>query len=103
MTRRLSLSLTTALLAATLAVPSLTTPAIAADAPTHPTGLHVVGRIPGPDGGWDYASFDPVRRRVYVTHSDVVIAIDADTGKANLAFAKGYHLHAAVPVPGTDR
>ena len=39
---------------------------------------------------------------VYVTHSDVVIAIDADSGKANLAFAKGDHLHAAVPVPGTD-
>src|SRR5450432_2766974 len=102
MTRRLSLRLTTALFAATLAIPTLATQAFAADAPTHPTGLHVVGRIPGPDGGWDYASFDPARRRVYVTHADVVIAIDADTGKANLAFAPGTHLHAAVPVPGTD-
>ncbi len=96
MSRRLSLCLAAALLAAPLA-----SPAIAAD-PAHPTGLHVVGRIPGPDGGWDYASFDPVRRRVYVTHGTVVIAIDADSGKANPAFAKGNHLHAAVPVPGTD-
>ena len=100
MIRRLSLA--TALLAATLAIPSLATPALAADAAAHPTGLHVVGRIPGPDGGWDYASFDPARRRVYITHGDVVIAIDADTGKLDPAFATGSHLHAAVPVPGTD-
>jgi DNA-binding beta-propeller fold protein YncE len=96
-TNRLALALS----AATLFAAPIASPALAADA-AHPTGLHVVGRIPGPDGGWDYASFDPVRRRVYVTHSDVVIAIDADSGKANLAFAKGDHLHAAVPVPGTD-
>ena len=98
MTRRLA----AALLAAALAIPSFAGRAIAADAPTHPTGLHVVGRIAGPDGGWDYASFDPARRRVYITHGDVVIAIDADSGKLDPAFAAGSHLHAAVPVPGTD-
>jgi DNA-binding beta-propeller fold protein YncE len=98
MTRR---SLTTALLAAALAAPAFVGSATAADA-AHPTGLHVVGRIAGPDGSWDYASFDPARRRVYVTHGDVVIAIDADSGKLDPAFAKGSHLHAAVPVPGTD-
>jgi DNA-binding beta-propeller fold protein YncE len=43
-----------------------------------------------------------VRRRVYVAHQNVVIAIDADSGKANLAFAPGNHLHAVTPVPGTD-
>jgi hypothetical protein len=96
MTHRLALCLSAALFTA-----GLTGPVVAAE-PAHPTGLHVVGRIAGPDGGWDYASFDPARRRVYVTHSDVVLAIDADSGKANLAFAKGDHLHAAVPVPGTD-
>lgn len=101
MTRSTSLGLTAALLTALVGAP-LASPARAADAASQPTGLHVVGRIPGPDGGWDYASFDPHRRRVYVTHFDVVIAIEADSGKANLAFAKGSHLHAAVPVPGTD-
>jgi DNA-binding beta-propeller fold protein YncE len=95
-THRLALCLSVALLAA---IPAGAVPAAE---PAHPTGLHVVGRIPGPDGGWDYVSFDAAHRRVYVTHSDVVIAIDADTGKADLAFAKGDHLHAAVPVPGTD-
>ncbi len=67
------------------------------------SGLKIVQRIPGPDGGWDYASFDPVRRRVYVAHGDRVMLIDADTGKVTADFAKGDHLHAVVPVPGTDR
>jgi hypothetical protein len=59
----------------------------------HPSGMHVVSRIAGPDGGWDLVSFDAARRRVYVAHSSQVILIDADTGVANLAFAAGDHLH----------
>ena len=70
--------------------------------PAHPSSLRVVSRIPGPDGGWDYASFDPARRRIYVAHQNVVLAIDADTGKLDPAFAQGNRLHAVVPVPGTD-
>ncbi len=34
------------------------------------SGLKIVQRIAGPDGGWDYASFDPARRRVYVAHGE---------------------------------
>jgi DNA-binding beta-propeller fold protein YncE len=67
-----------------------------------PSGLQVVARIAGPDGGWDYASFDSARRRVYVAHGSRVMAIDADTGKMQPDFAAGDHLHAVVPVPGTD-
>lgn len=70
--------------------------------PTHASGLHVVGRIAGPDGAWDYASFDPVRRRVYVAHQNLVLAIDARTGGMTPAFAAGDRLHAVTPVPGTD-
>ncbi|MGI8841936.1 MAG: YncE family protein [Caulobacteraceae bacterium] len=66
-----------------------------------PSGLKVIARITGPDGGWDYASFDPGRRRVYVAHGSSVMAIDADTGKVTANFAAGAHLHAVVPVPGT--
>ena len=83
-----------AALAATIALPAL-----AADAP-HPSGLHVVSRIAGPDGGWDLASFDAAQGRVYVAHSSQVIAIDTNTGKANLTFATGDRLHAVIPIPG---
>ena len=68
-----------------------------------PSGLSVKARIAAPDAHWDYASFDPARRRVYVAHGDSVLMIEADTGKAWPDFAKGSHLHAVVPVPGTDR
>jgi len=66
------------------------------------SGLSVTAHIAGPDGGWDYASFDPARRRVYVAHGDKVMTIDADSGKVNGDFADGSRLHAVVPVPGTD-
>src|SRR5665213_339238 len=77
---------------------------VGADATAAPgaSGLAVVSRIDGPDGGWDYASFDPVRRRVYIAHGTQVLAIDADTGKLNPDFAPGDHLHAVVVVPGAD-
>src|SRR5215469_10166198 len=68
-----------------------------------PSGLKIIGRIAGPDGFWDYASFDPARRRVYVAHGDEVMMIEADSGKVHPAFAKGDHLHAVVPIPGTAR
>jgi len=65
-------------------------------------GLRVIAKIAGPDGGWDYASFDPARRRVYIAHGMQVTMIDADSGKVTPAFAAGDHLHAVVPVPGTN-
>jgi len=67
-----------------------------------PSGLHVVAKLPGPDGGWDYASFDPARRRVYVAHGTEVTAIEADTGEVTANFAPGDHLHAVLAIPGTD-
>lgn len=66
------------------------------------SGLAVVTRIAGPDGGWDYTSFDAARRRVYVAHGLKVMSIDVDTGTVNPDFATGQHLHAVVPVPGSD-
>jgi DNA-binding beta-propeller fold protein YncE len=94
--RRLSASLL-----ASVAMLVLAAPVGAQDAPG-PPGLKVVSRIAGPDGGWDYASFDPARRRIYVAHGDRVMAIDADTGAVTADFAQGAHLHAVVPVPGTN-
>ncbi len=64
--------------------------------------LRVIDKIAGPDGGWDYASFDPARRRVYVAHGAAVMMIEVDSGKVTPAFAAGDHLHAVVPVPGSN-
>ena len=66
------------------------------------SGLRVVDRIAGPDGHWDYASFDPARRRVYVAHGQSVMVIDADTGMAKADFAAGDHLHEVMAIPGAD-
>jgi hypothetical protein len=64
--------------------------------------LQVVERINGPDGGWDYASYDAAHRRIYVTHGTVVLAVDLATGKLNDSFAPGARLHEVVVVPGHD-
>jgi DNA-binding beta-propeller fold protein YncE len=64
------------------------------------SGLRVVASIAGPDGGWDYASFDSARRRVYIPHGTRVMVIEADGGKVNQDFAPGDHLHSVIAVPG---
>jgi DNA-binding beta-propeller fold protein YncE len=83
--------------AALLALAPAAAPAAPGAAP-----MKVIQRIPGPDGGWDYVSFDAARRRVYFSHGNVVLSLDVDSGKLNPAFAPGAGLHAIVPVPGTD-
>lgn len=61
--------------------------------------LSVVGTIPGPDGGWDYASIDQTARRLYVAHGDAVMAVDLDSGKVTPKVVDGKRLHAVVPLP----
>ena len=44
------------------------------------SGYHVAKTIPiGGDGGWDYATADPVARRIYISHDTHVVVLDADT------------------------
>lgn len=61
---------------------------------------HIVDRIPGPDGGWDYASYDPARDRVLVARTAAVTAVDLKTRAVNGAFAAAARGHAAFPVNG---
>ena len=63
------------------------------------TGYHVVDRIPGPDGGWDYVRVDAKNNRVMLTHGTSVMAVDLGT-KAVSTFAPGQRLHIALPVNG---
>jgi DNA-binding beta-propeller fold protein YncE len=47
-----------------------------------PGGYHVIKEIPiGGEGGWDYLTVDSAGRRLYVSHSDRVTAVDVDSGK----------------------
>ena len=60
----------------------------------------VTGKIVGADGGWDYATFDPVHRRLYVSRSDGVMALDVDTGKVTAKLVDLQRTHIALPVNG---
>jgi DNA-binding beta-propeller fold protein YncE len=64
------------------------------------SGYHVIDRIPGPDGGWDYASYDAARDRVLVARTEAVTAFDLKTRKVNPAFAAAARGHAAFPLNG---
>ncbi len=47
-----------------------------------PSGYKVSRRITlGGEGGWDYLTFDPEARRIYVARATRVLVIDADSGK----------------------
>jgi YVTN family beta-propeller protein len=83
-----------------LALVAATGLATAASAATSP--IRVIDHIAGPDGAWDYASFDPAHRRLYVAHGDAVTAIDVDTGKVTAKLAAAQRAHSALPLPGGD-
>ncbi|MDR3510243.1 MAG: hypothetical protein P4L73_01280 [Caulobacteraceae bacterium] len=83
-------------LSAALAVLSAAAGAAAAAPPAYA----LVGKIAGPDGYWDYASYDPASHRIYVSRDYGVMAVDLDTGAAMPKLATGQRVHATVPLPG---
>jgi len=72
----------------------------AAAASAAPFAYHVLDRIPGPDGGWDYVRVDPVYNRVLVTRGGSVMAVDLATRKVSEGLAPGAREHIALPVNG---
>ncbi|MFI4963967.1 MAG: YncE family protein [Caulobacterales bacterium] len=62
------------------------------------SGYHVVDRIAGPDGGWDYVRVDPHNNRVLVAHGSSVLAIDLATKALTPGLAPGLMLHDPLPV-----
>jgi YVTN family beta-propeller protein len=81
------------LLSLGLAITLVATPlAFAQKPPTY----RVASKIALPDGGWDLASFDPIMRRAYITRSDAVTAIDADSGSVTGKFAPANRGHATL-------
>ena len=49
------------------------------------------------NGAWDYATFDPDTRKLYVAHQTTVAAIDVDTRAANPALVTAANTHIALP------
>jgi DNA-binding beta-propeller fold protein YncE len=86
--------------ASRIAILCLTALVAATAAQAAGSGYHVLDRIPGPDGGWDYASYDAARDRVLVARTEAVTAIDLKTRAVNPAFAMAARGHAAFPVKG---
>jgi DNA-binding beta-propeller fold protein YncE len=64
------------------------------------SGYHVLDRIAGPDGGWDYVRVDPANNRVLVAHGGTVVALDIATKAVTPGLAPGAILHDAMPVNG---
>ena len=69
------------------------TATLAAAAPLPSPAYTIVDRIAGPDGGWDFATVDPVKGRLYVARSNAVMSVDLASGKVTpqLAPANGAH------------
>jgi DNA-binding beta-propeller fold protein YncE len=57
--------------------------------------------IPGPDGGWDLASVDPIAQRLYVARTDGVMGIDLRRGTVTPVMVPSQRGHAAFAIPGT--
>src|SRR5450631_176433 len=58
----------------------------------------IVAQIPGPDGRWDYASFDSAGHRILISKSYGVMALDLSTRKLSTV-APGTHVNASTALP----
>jgi hypothetical protein len=54
----------------------------------------------GDGGGYDYATFDSITRRVYMARDEFTTVIDVDTGAAS-RLSSAVKGHIAIPIPGT--
>ena len=61
---------------------------------------HIVDRIVGPDGRWDYVRVDAAHNRVLVAHGTSVTAVDLATRAVTTGLTPGLLLHDAMPVNG---
>lgn len=57
-------------------------------------------RIPGPDGGWDFARIDAANNRLLVTRGSSLMSVDLASRKVTGGLAAGERLHDALPVNG---
>ncbi len=60
--------------------------------------MRLEARFPGPDGGWDFSTIDPVHRRLFVSRSNGVTALDLASGHVTPLLVAGNRTHVALPV-----
>ena len=86
---------------ALLAILGLAAAALPAQAasPT-PATYAVTDRIKIGDGGFDYASFDPVHRRLYVSRVGGVLALDVDSKTLTEHLTDAQRTHESLPLDG---
>ena len=57
----------------------------------------------GGTGGWDYVTIDSAGRRIYVSHSNVVEVLDADSGKVVGQVTQLHGVHGIAVVPELNK
>ncbi|HVW68302.1 MAG TPA: YncE family protein [Steroidobacteraceae bacterium] len=63
----------------------------------------IAGKIAGPDGGWDYASYDSGAHKIYVSRTDGVMSIDVATKAVTGHLLHGSKARAVVALPALHR
>ena len=72
--------------------------ALAPGAQAAAPGYHVVAKIAGPDGGWDYVRVDTANNQVLVARGTSVMRLNLDTLAVTGGLAPGQGLHDPYPV-----
>lgn len=57
------------------------------------THYHVINRISGPDGPWDFSTVDSGQGRLFVARGGGVMAVDLKSGAVTPVFAPGARVH----------
>ena len=77
--------------------------ALAASAAAKPAPSYMATKQwAGPDGGWDFSSFDPIHHRLYVSRTDGVTAVDVTGGEVAAHLLNAARTHAAIPINHGD-
>ncbi len=88
------MTMKTLLAAASILTMLFGAPALAGDSSLKVIDTYNVGGT----GWWDYANFDPVARRLYVTHGSSIAVVDVDTGKVTPHLLDAAGAHIALPL-----
>ena len=74
--------------------------ALCSGAGAQAAGYHLIERIAGPDGSWDYVRIDVVNNRVLVARGGSMMSLDLTTRAVTAGLAPGSALHDVLPVNG---